>query len=41
MQEAAGDGIPLDFNQINGVGTPPAFVALQKFSFTFFTGATP
>jgi hypothetical protein len=41
MQETAGNGIPIDLNQKNVVGTPPAFVALQKISFTFFTGATP
>jgi hypothetical protein len=41
MQETAGDRIPLDLNQQNEVGTPSAFIALQKFSFTFFTGATP
>jgi hypothetical protein len=28
MQEAAGDGIPIDLNQKNGLGTPHAFVAL-------------
>jgi hypothetical protein len=41
MQEAPCDRLPHDLNQKNGAGTPPAFVALQKFHFTFFTGVTP
>jgi hypothetical protein len=41
MLETPCDRLSLDLNQKNGDGTPPAFVALQKISFTFFTGATP